>query len=60
MAILLGKTITVKLDPKKIRPIEREHLAADTTRLKELLGWVPSAALRAGLTKLLRKEGLLR
>jgi len=55
----LGRPLPVETDPAKVRPVERPHLQADVTRLRERLGWVPHADLRRGLSELLQYEGLL-
>ena len=53
---LLGRPVPVETDPAKVRPVERPHLQADVTRLRERLGWVPHADLRRGLAELLAAE----
>jgi UDP-glucose 4-epimerase len=53
---LLGRPLPVETDPAKVRPVERPHLQADVTRLRERLGWVPHADLRRGLAELLAAE----
>ena len=55
---LRGRPVPVETDPAKVRPVERAHLQADVTRLKQLLGWTPHADLRRGLAELLDSEGL--
>jgi len=47
------------LPAHRARLVERAHLQADVTRLRERLGWVPHADLRRGLSELLQYEGLL-
>ena len=56
---LLHRRISVEKDPAKIRSVERPHLQADVTRLKNLLGWTPHSDLRRGLGELISAEGLL-
>lgn len=56
---LIGGGPPVEVDPAKVRPVERDHLQADVTRLRERIGWAPHGDLRRGLTDLLRHEGLL-
>lgn len=56
---LRGRPLRVETDPAKVRPVERPHLQADVTRLREWLGWTPHADLRRGLRELLAAEGLL-
>ena len=53
---LRGRPLAIETDPAKVRPVERGHLQADVTRLRELLGWTPHADLRRGLTDLLAAE----
>lgn len=55
---LIGRPLTVETDPAKVRPVERDHLQADVSRLKALIGWTPHADLRKGLGELLRWEGV--
>jgi UDP-glucose 4-epimerase len=56
---LLGRPLRVERDPDRVRPVEREHLQADVSRLRALLGWAPHDDLRRGLTEWLRAEGLI-
>lgn len=56
---LRGKAVEIETDPAKVRPVERPHLQADVTRLRQWLGWTPSRDLTRGLAELLRHEGLL-
>ena len=53
---LRGKPLSIVTDPAKVRPVERGHLRADVTRLRERLGWSPHADLRRGLADLLASE----
>ena len=57
---LLGKRLAVENDPAKARPVERDHLQADVSKLRALIGWTPHADLSRGLSELLADEGLLR
>jgi UDP-glucose 4-epimerase len=57
---LLGRPLPIHNDPSRVRPVERTHLQADVSRLRELLGWAPHADVRRGLAELLAAEGLLR
>ena len=56
---LLGAALVVETDPAKLRPAERQNLRADVSRLRAMVGFTPSADLRATLAELLRSEGLL-
>ena len=53
-----GKPLTIETDPAKLRPVERNHLQADVTKLREMIGWVPHSDLRRGLDELLAVEGM--
>ena len=50
---LRGRPLRIETDPAKVRPVERAHLRADVTKLRELIGWAPHADLRRGLAELL-------
>lgn len=56
---LLGRPLTIETDPAKVRPVERNHLQADVSRLRKLIGWTPHGDLRTGLRDLLAYEGFL-
>jgi len=56
---LRGAPLDIETDPAKVRPVERGHLQADVAKLRALIGWVPHADLRLGLTELLAAEGLV-
>jgi UDP-glucose 4-epimerase len=55
---LRGRRLSVETDPEKVRPVERDHLQADVSRLRALIGWSPHADLRRGLAELLADEGI--
>jgi UDP-glucose 4-epimerase len=56
---LLGRPLNIETDPAKVRPVERNHLQADVSRLRHLIGWAPSGDLRNGLQHLLQYEGFI-
>jgi len=56
---LRGRPIAIETDPAKVRPVERPHLQADVTKLRQLIGWAPHADLHRGLSELLAAEGLM-
>jgi UDP-glucose 4-epimerase len=56
---LRRQPIEIKIDPKKVRPVERNHLQADVKLLDQLIGWTPSGNLENGLINLLKNEGLI-
>jgi UDP-glucose 4-epimerase len=53
---LRGRPLAIETDPAKVRPVERAHLQADVSRLRELIGWAPHGDLRRGLAELLAAE----
>ena len=53
---LRGQPLRIETDPAKVRPVERGHLRADVTKLRQLIGWVPHGDLRRGLAELLAAE----
>jgi UDP-glucose 4-epimerase len=56
---LLGRKLIIETDPAKVRPVERNHLQADVSKLRGLIGWTPHPDLRRGLGDLLRYEGFI-
>jgi UDP-glucose 4-epimerase len=56
---LLGKPITVEVDPSRFRKADKLVQKADITTLRRLLSWQPEMSLRAGLRELLKYERLL-
>ena len=54
-----GAAVRVETDPARVRPVERNHLQADVSRLRALIGWTPHDDLRRGLVELLKGEGML-
>jgi len=53
---ILGSAIPVEVDPDKVRPVERESLVADISRIRQELGWAPSVSVEEGLQDLVTKE----
>jgi UDP-glucose 4-epimerase len=56
---LLGHVPRVETDAARVRPVDRPHLQADTTRLKGLLQWTPHTDMLRGLTELLTEGPLI-
>jgi UDP-glucose 4-epimerase len=56
---LRGRRSVIETDPAKLRPVERNHLQANVSRLRALIGWAPHTNLRRGLKELLLAEGLI-
>ncbi len=55
---LMGQPIEIRVDPDRVRPVDKLHQRADTTRLQQLTGMLPEVTLREGLARLLQHEGL--
>lgn len=55
---LMGQPIEIRIDPARVRPVDKLHQRADTTRLQQLTGMLPEVTLREGLARLLQHEGL--
>lgn len=51
IARLMGKTISVKADVQRVRPLSSEvgRLIADSTKARAMLGWEPRISLEEGL-----------
>jgi UDP-glucose 4-epimerase len=50
---LLGEKITIEVDPSRVRKVERMHLLADVTKLKERTGWEPKWSIEEGIKDLI-------
>jgi UDP-glucose 4-epimerase len=55
---LLGSTIEIRVDPSRLRPVDKLHQRADTRRLEALTGATARHTLRDGLHELILHEGL--
>lgn len=55
---LLGRPIGVRVNPEKVRPVERMHLLPDISRLSAAVGWRPQVPFRDGIARLARWYGL--
>ncbi len=53
---LLGKSLDILQEDKRLRAIDRPYLCADTTKLSRATGWHPVWSLRQGLQALLQQE----
>ncbi|MBO0681405.1 NAD(P)-dependent oxidoreductase [Mycolicibacterium sp. S2-37] len=45
MRAVLGVTLDVRQDPRRMRAVDRPFLGADITRIRELFGWSPAHSL---------------
>jgi len=58
ISTLRQQVLPVSLDPSKVRQVDRANLQPDVNKLKKIIGWVPSADIKKGLTDLLLVEKL--
>lgn len=49
----LGEKITIDVDPTRVRKVERQHLLADISKLKDLTGWLPKISIDEGIKTLI-------
>jgi UDP-glucose 4-epimerase len=49
---ILNEKITIQVDPARVRKVERLHLLADVSKLKERTGWEPKWSLNQGINDL--------
>jgi UDP-glucose 4-epimerase len=49
----LGEEITIKVDQSRVRKVERMHLLADISKLKNFISWEPEISLSDGIKTLL-------
>lgn len=54
----LGRAIQVEHSPARMRPVDRPHLRADASLMRDKLGWRPTISLRQGLRELLKVAGV--
>lgn len=50
---LLNEKITVEIDPARTRKVERMHLLADVSKLKQKTGWEPNWSIEDGIKDLI-------
>ncbi|MEA3460802.1 MAG: NAD(P)-dependent oxidoreductase [Bacteroidota bacterium] len=49
----LNEEITIEVDPARVRKVERQHLLADVSKLKEKAGWEPVWGIDEGIKDLI-------
>ena len=59
MSKVLGRDITIEVDPARVRRTDRPNLQAETTRLQKAIPGACSTPFEVGLEALLEDEGLL-
>ncbi len=52
----LGEKIAVEVDPARVRKIERMHLLADISKLKNFIDWEPKISLNQGISTLIERK----
>ena len=52
----LGEPLAIEVDPARVRKVERMHLLADVTRLKQRTGWEPRWGIDEGVATLLLED----
>jgi UDP-glucose 4-epimerase len=54
----LGEKVNIKVDPARVRKVEREHLLADVAKLKTKAGWQPVWSIDEGIKDLINSWAL--
>jgi UDP-glucose 4-epimerase len=55
----LGERITIQVDPARVRKVERMHLLADISKLKNFINWEPHISLSQGISTLIEDKQLI-
>jgi UDP-glucose 4-epimerase len=50
---ILGEKLKIVIDRERIRPVEREHLRADITKIENSVEWKPEITFKEGLRQLI-------
>ena len=53
----LGETLSIEVDPARVRHVERMHLLADVAKLKQATGWEPRWGIDEGVAHPLKEKG---
>lgn len=56
----LGEPLAIEVDPARVRKVERMHLLADVSKLKEATGWQPRWGIDEGVATLLKEHAPYR
>jgi UDP-glucose 4-epimerase len=48
----LKEKIVIEVDPARVRKVEREHLVADVSKLRDIAGWLPEWGIDDGIRNL--------
>jgi len=49
---ILGEKVEIRVAPERVRKVERMHLLADVTKLRNRTGWNPKKSLEEGIRDL--------
>lgn len=49
----IDERITIEVDPARVRKVERQHLCADISKLKEFIDWQPQIDIKKGIQQLI-------
>jgi UDP-glucose 4-epimerase len=52
----LGEKIAIQVDPDRVRKVERMHLLADISKLKNFIDWEPRISLSQGISTLITSK----
>jgi UDP-glucose 4-epimerase len=52
----LGEKITIEVDATRVRKVERMHLLADISKLKQFTGWEPKISIDEGIKTLIKNS----
>ncbi|HMC96644.1 MAG TPA: SDR family NAD(P)-dependent oxidoreductase [Flavobacteriales bacterium] len=52
----LGEKLTIEVEPARVRKVERMHLLADVSKLKNATGWEPKWGIDEGVRTLLTED----
>ena len=55
----LGEKIAIEVDPARVRKVERMHLLADISKLKNFIDWEPKISLNRGISTLLEFQSTI-
>lgn len=56
----LNEKINIEIDPARVRAVERMHLLADITRLKQTTGWFPEWTIDQGIQTLVKQNDVAK
>jgi UDP-glucose 4-epimerase len=51
----IGESITIEVNPARVRKVERMHLLADISKISDFTGWKPKISITEGIKTLINK-----